>query len=467
MKKDSFKIPFKSNFFKEQDPFHLVLIFFIIFFGTAIFFSIPTFYDYKKYNQIIENTINKDFKIKIENLEKISFRFIPSPHLLIKKADLKIRENETKVVSKLENIKVFISIIDLYKNENFKIDRVEVNKANLYLNDLSLKNFIQNLKKNIVKKFLIKKSTIFFRDKNDEIILLSKIKNFEYKIDFVNSKKILKINGNIFDSDYEFKYLIDYNFPNIQNVNIELKNPNIILENQLIEKKNSEEFLQEGIFTIRFLTKKNIINYEIIKNSIKFKERNSKNTDFNLDGIINFKPFYFDLVYDHKKIDLIDIENILYTIFINKKLKYENLSGNLKINFKDIDNKTLQSGLLNLHFADTYLNVDKNLFNLSDFAKLEIIDYEYLNEIDQVLQIKIKINVIDEEKFNRFLFKYRRNKILNNNIYFTYQYNSNTNKHFLSNVSSDGLTNNTEFYQFNNLQQLKNLLIDENVFKMD
>ena len=114
MKKNSFIIPFKSNFFKEQDPFHLVLVFFIVFFGTAIFFSVPTFYDYKKYNQEIEETINKEFKIKLHNLQDISFKFIPSPHLLIQKAELKIRENEIESISKLENIKVFISIMDLY-----------------------------------------------------------------------------------------------------------------------------------------------------------------------------------------------------------------------------------------------------------------------------------------------------------------------------------------------------------------
>ena len=83
MKKIPYTFPFKSNFFKEQDPFHLVIIFFIIFFGTAIFFSIPTFYDYKKYNKQIERVINKEFKINLYNLEDISFRFIPSPHLLI------------------------------------------------------------------------------------------------------------------------------------------------------------------------------------------------------------------------------------------------------------------------------------------------------------------------------------------------------------------------------------------------
>ena len=86
MKIKSHIFPFKSNFFKEQDPFHLVIVFFIIFFGTAIFFSIPTFYDYNKYKLQIEKTINNEFKIKMYNLEEISFKFIPSPYLLIKKS---------------------------------------------------------------------------------------------------------------------------------------------------------------------------------------------------------------------------------------------------------------------------------------------------------------------------------------------------------------------------------------------
>ena len=165
MKKNSFNLPFKSNFFKEQDPFHLVLIFFIIFFGTAIFFSIPTFYDYKKYNQKIEETINSEFKIKMQNLENISFKFIPSPHLVIKKADFKIRDNETDSIAELKNIKVYISISDFYKSDTFKIKKITVSKANLYLISLSLTNFIQNLKKSVVNHFVIKNSTLFFKDK--------------------------------------------------------------------------------------------------------------------------------------------------------------------------------------------------------------------------------------------------------------------------------------------------------------
>ena len=467
MKKKSLYLPFKSNFFKEQDPFHLVLIFFIIFFGTAIFFSIPTFYDYKKYNQQIEDTINKDFKIKVENLEKVSFRFIPSPHLLIKKADLKIRENESKVVSQLENVKVFISLIDFYKNEKFEIERIVVNKANIYLNEISLKNFIKNLKKNIVKNLIIKKSTIFFKNKNDEIILLSKIRSLNYKIDYVNNKKILKINGNIFDSDYEFKYLIDYQFPNIQNVLFELKNPNIIFENKLTENIFSESLSQKGNLIIRFLTKKNIISYEIREKNLKFTGNNFKNTDFDIKGLINFKPFHFELTFDNKKINLLNLENILYVIYNNQKLKYKNLSGILNINFNSIENKILKSGIIKLNFSDSKLFSEINKFKLGDFATLEISEYDYLKEIDQIVQMKIKINISNYEKFNRFLFNYRKKKFINETIYFTYRFNANTQNHFISTISNKGFFNNNEFYKFNNLQQLKNLLIDENMFMKD
>ena len=346
MIKNSFTLPFKSNFFKEQDPFHLVIIFFIIFFGTAIFFSIPSFYDYKKYNQKIENVINNEFKIKLHNLEDISFKFIPSPHLLIKKADLKIDDNEINPISELKNIKVFVSISEIYKNDNFKIKKIEVNKANIYLNNLSLKNFINNLKTNIVNNFILKKSTLFYKDKNDEITLISKIKDFDYKIDFVNKKKILKINGNIFDSNFDFKYLIDYKFSNIQNVYLELSNPNLIIENKLIEDSNSPRFNQKGNLNIQFLNLKNTINYEIISSNINFKNQELKNSNFDLNGSINFIPFHFDLILDIKKLKLLDLENLFYMIYKNQNLNFENLSGNLKVNLKEIDNKILKKCLI-------------------------------------------------------------------------------------------------------------------------
>ena len=467
MKKVPFTLPFKSNFFKEQDPFHLVVVFFIIFFGTAIFFSVPTFYNYEKYNQQIKKTINIEYKINIHNLENISFRFIPSPHLLIKNADLKIQENEKSIISELKNIKVFISITDLYKDDKFKIKKIEINRANFYLNNLSLKNFILNLKKQIVNNLIINKSTLFFKDKKDEIILISKIKNLIYKIDFVNNKKILKINGNLFDSNYTFSYLIDYNEPNVQNIKIKFNNPDLTIENILTEDFLSKNLKQEANLTLEFLNKKNEIYYEVKNNNIKIFNKNLKNSIFDLKGDIKLNPFYFDLMLDIKSMDLLEMENLAFLLFKSRKTNFENLSGKIKINFNDLNNKIINKGSFESSFINSSIYLDNKIFDLNQFATFEVRDYEYLESGNQVLQAKILLKVLDQEKFNRFIFNYRKNKNIPKKIYFTYQFNSDTGDSFISTISKTGFSNYNEFYKFRNFQQLKNLLRDEKIFKLD
>ena len=467
MKKFAFTLPFKSNFFKEQDPFHLVIVFFIIFFGTAVFFSIPTFYDYKKYNRQIEETINKEFKINMHNLEDISFRFIPSPHLLIKKADFKIRENETNLISELKDIKVFFSIAEFYSEEKFKIKKIIVNKENFYLNNLSLKNFIYNFKKNIVNNFIIKRSTLFFKDQDGEVILISTFKDFNYKVDLINLKKLLTIEGNVFDLDYKFKYQIDYETPNIQTIIFETKNPNVFIQNQIEDNIYNSSLEQIGNFEIKFLNLKNSLNYKITDNNIEFIGDNKKNSTFNLKGLINISPFHFDLVLEIKKINLLELEQILFYILDNIKNEYENFSGNFKINFNNLNNKIINKGTIDLFFENSKLYINQSLFNLGKFAKIDVIKYEYLDNENQILESKIKLNITDSEKFNKFLFNYKKNKILSKNLYFTYKFNVNTGDSFISKISQKKFYDPVEFYKFNNWQQLRNIIKDEDLIKMD
>ena len=281
---------------------------------------------------------------------------------MIKKAHLKINENEKDIVSEFKNLKVYISLIEFYKKEKFSIKRIEVSRANLYLNKKSLINFISNLKNNIVNNFIIRKSKLFFKDKNDEIILISTIKNFDYKIDYVNNKKILKIDGNIFDSQIKFRYLIDYKFPNVKNLNFEFKNPNLVIDNELVDDINKKPLYQKGNLILSFLSNKNVINYEILNNNINFKNESSKNSNFDLNGSINLNPFHFDLILDLKEISLINLENLLYLIYINENMKLENLSGTTKLNFEKIDNKVLQSGELEMQFTNSKLLFQKKKY---------------------------------------------------------------------------------------------------------
>ena len=261
--------------------------------------------------------------------------------------------------------------------------------------------------------------------------------------------------------------MINYENPNIQNVYLELKNPNIVFENTLIDNLDSSTFIQDGILDIQFLNQKNEIKYKIIGSKIMFSNLNTKNSNFDLNGKINFLPFDFDLLIDLKKIKLTEVENILYLIDKNKNLILENISGKMKINFKNIENKAIDNGFIVLKFLNSKIGISELIFNLNDFAKLELSDYEYREDSNQILQMKVKTNIKNKEKFNRFLFSYKKDKIKKENIYFTYQFNADTKNSFISPITSKGFVNTSEFYKFKNLQQLKNLSKDDNIFKLD
>ena len=132
-------------------------------------------------------------------------------------------------------------------------------------------------------------------------------------------------------------------------------------------------------------------------------------------------------------------------------MKLENLSGNLTLKLNNIENKVLKKGLLELKFNNSKLSTTKKIFYLSNFAILEVSDYEYLKNNDEILQMnaKLKINIL-KEKFNRFLFNYNKDRIVSENLFFTYQFNSNTKNSFISQISNKGFLNRNQFYKFKN-----------------
>ena len=212
---------------------------------------------------------------------------------------------------------------------------------------------------------------------------------------------------------------------------------------------------------------KNVVNYEIKNNLVNFINKNPKNSNFDLNGLINFDPFHFNLNIDLKKNNLSELENLFYLVYKNKDLKYENLSGQIKINFNSIDDKLIKKGLFKLFFENSKLYSQEEMFYFRDFAIVEIKDYEYLDDINQILKMKIKINILNTRKFNRFLFNSNKDKIVSKNLFFLYQYNNDIKTSFISKISNKDFVNNSELYKFNNLQQLKYLLSDDKLFKLD
>ena len=132
-----------------------------------------------------------------------------------------------KEIVKINNLKVFLSLVNLHDKEKVNIKEIKINKANFYLNNTILKNFNKHFHTNIIKPIKIDNSIFFYLDKNDEVTTISPIKKLKYFIDIKKREKILNISGNLFDTNYNFQWKKDYLNPKILKSNLNFKNPNI------------------------------------------------------------------------------------------------------------------------------------------------------------------------------------------------------------------------------------------------
>ena len=114
--------------------FHIIIIILSILFSTIIFLSLPVLYNYENIQDKLERKIISEFKIYLTSSKKIQYAFIPSPHLLIEEADIGFLENKGGNIAKLQNVKVFISLLDIYNNKTIKIKKIKIQKANFNFN---------------------------------------------------------------------------------------------------------------------------------------------------------------------------------------------------------------------------------------------------------------------------------------------------------------------------------------------
>ena len=72
----------------------------------------------------------------------------------------------------------------------------------------------------------------------------------------------------------------------------------------------TSRLIQNGNLKFQFLNQLNNFDYEIQNNQIKFKNKNLKNSILDLNGSINFDPFYFNLTVDLKDTSLSKLEKL-------------------------------------------------------------------------------------------------------------------------------------------------------------
>ena len=442
-----------NNFF----PF--IIFFIILFFSSTIFLSIPVLFNYKSIESEIEKKFYSEFNISIKITDKIKYQFIPQPHLLITKANLNLNNQDpNSSIIKTENLKVFISPKHLYSKKNLKINKLEIQDTNFMLKLNDIINFRNHLYDKINKTILIKKSKLFYLDEDGNTIFISPIKKFTYLINDIDNFKKLKINGNIFDIDYQSLWKKYFTEDISTQSEIKFKNPNVLLKNKFKFENNSKF---SGKSKISFLNEIIEIDYFLNGDKIKIESPNPKQK-IKIFSNIELSPFYFesDIIFIRKKLNFL-IDDFLYFFLSIKPEFLGNLNGNLSINLENIDNEIFEKGKIKISINENSVNLNEASFKFKEYgllkSKISYIEKEgdLIFTTENILEIKntkkfakkFQINPKKIKKIDKILFNLNKNIATGKISIFEIQIIGEESKKDLNNI-----------HNINNIQGLKSLL---------
>ena len=454
--------------------FQIIFAAYAIIFSIFLFLSIPGLFNYEKKIEEIETKIEQDFKVYLNNLSNIKYRFIPAPHIIIETGELKLSKSGESQIAKLEDIKIFLSIIDLYKNKNIKIKKILINKANFYFKDNDFILFNKHLHKNINKPIKIKNSNFFYVNTENEVSTISPIKNFNYYIDLQNKEKKLKLKGKLFDVDYNFNWSKNYQKPNIVETSIKFQNPNINIFNQF---KTNKQNIITGKSKINFLDNKLNLLFNKENNLLKFEtEKFDKSIKSDLYGKIEIDPFYFNVNLVLKKFDTISLIKTMFSyLYSIENMVHKNLNGNFFLKINNKNNKLVEKLNFDFLIEEGKINLVGSTVNLKKIGKIKFSNFEYLERVDKLyFKSRSELFIYNEKQFYRRFQIPREDRINLNKIYFDIEVNVDDGVFYLFNMGINSkkdldnenvLNDNILNYEIENLQQLTKVIRD--TFKND
>ena len=446
----------------SKNPFGVIISLIALVFLFSLYFTIPTFYNYEEFDKEIKKKVSADFKLNLKNISGITYLMIPSPHFLIEECDIYFLNNSKEKILNAKNLKINIFSKNLHKKEKIELKNIYLNKIDLDLQFINIKNFYEHLKSGITKPIYLKNSNLFFRDEDKEILLISKIKKFDYLFDNQNQEKKLNILGNLFGSDFTFNWNKNFSEPYISKGDIKFKNPNVSIQNTF--NKENENFTK-GKTNIKFLTHVLDLDYNFNRDNIElFDDKRKIINRSKLVGNITLDSFFFNL---NLILSGIRIETVLNYIFLNlnnlNKSTNLNFNGNLKINLNEVKNRLFENLIINIAFLEKKISLNNSSLSLKKIGKINFSDPSIYERNEKLfVKSKIKFDVNDQQElYRRFLIP-RQNRIDLNKIYFEVEYNVDDGIYYLSSINlKENKNNEIVFHEINNIQQLNNLISKE------
>tara|TARA_B100000579_G_scaffold404335_1_gene389078 strand:- start:3366 stop:4802 length:1437 start_codon:yes stop_codon:yes gene_type:complete len=446
----------------HEYPFGTMLTSMSLVFFILLYFTIPAYYNYELFDKELNKKIEKDFKISLKNIKNIKYSMLPSPQLIIEDCDVYFLGKKEKFLS-LKNVVIKISSKNLYKKEKIELRKIYISKNDLDINFKDIRNYYNHLKSSITKPILIKNSNLFFRNKNEEIILISKINKIDYFIDFQNIQKKLLITGKLFGSNFKFNWNKDYSDPVKTFSSIKFNNPNLNIENKFHKKSDKTKSKSK----ISFLKNNFNFYYDIYKDNIDFySPKNIINFPNNslTTGNVKLEPFFFDLkvILSGIKMDKI-LNNLFLYLYNNNQSSPENFNGNLNISLNELKHRLFENLNIKLMFSNKKISLEDTSLKLKKIGKINFSNPIFY-EKDQKLFVNstIKLDVVNQaELYKRFQIP-KKNRIDLKKIYLEIEYNFEDGKYYISNLSlKKKAKESKEFYEVKNIQQLNYVISRE------
>tara|TARA_B100000963_G_scaffold194114_1_gene168942 strand:- start:300 stop:1787 length:1488 start_codon:yes stop_codon:yes gene_type:complete len=371
--------------FDKNNKVFLVVV--SIIFLTLVYFLIPTVYNKELIQKEIKNQIYQKYNIVVKFDNDIQYNFLPKPHFSSKNLFIL---NDQRKIGEVKNFKILINFQNFFKFNKIQTQDVILDKVDFNIKKSDLSFFTNLLKTRPSRnKVKIKRSNIFFTNKNDEVLFINQINDSEFYYDLNNLKNALVLKSKVFNIPYK---LIIGNDKLNEILDFEFISKKLVLkiENKTDYKKKNDT----GNLKISFKNKNNTFEYQINENTLNIT---SKDNNKIFKGLIEFKPFYLVSNFKYQtfrfkdllenpffmeilKSQILNNKNLNATINFDAKNVYDfnrlsDLSLKLKIeegNYNFSNSNITWKENVNILFSDSFLNFDKDKINLNGRTSFDV-----------------------------------------------------------------------------------------------
>ena len=393
----------------------------IILFLSYLF--LPNVYNQSKVVKRLNNELSNKFNLDLKFKNKLDYRFFPRPHFTTENALIIYDQAE---ISKIKNLKIYISLENLFSSKSMKINKMVLDSASFNLNKENQNFFINLLDNHYLNSTLrITDSNIFFRNKEREVLFINKILDMRYFYDQNELKNIVYSENELFNIPYSIELYNDIEQKKIiSKLNVK------IFRLQIKNQFSYEKEIKSGIANLIFDNMKSILTYKKDKDFFEFNYADKKiNQKFFYNGELHFKPFHSSFKGEADELNLFYLFNqngivsqLLKTELLNKK----NLNSKFSINAKKIFNYgSFVNIFLNFKIQEGLLDIDKTEFSWKNHADFRLFDtLIYIKDGELILDANAQINIINNDEIYKFLLtpkKYRK-KLKKINLNFTYNF---------------------------------------------